>query len=578
MAGNVLRGAAGSPGVALGPAFVVRTAASDTAGTPVPENIQARPAVAADEQARWLAARERVEETYRQLAERARQVAGPEEAAIFEAQGMMAGDPDLAERVSASIEQGATAEASTRVAIQQYAEVFAAIEDPYMRQRADDVREIGRGMLRALAGDDPIPLATLPPGTVLCADELAAGALIMVDRQRLAGLALGSGGPTSHIAILARSLNLPAVLGLGAFLDTLTAGTRVGVDGARGEVIIDPTDAQIETLDSARRAYLQERAEIATLADQPADTADNVHVELFANIGGLRDAEEAITAGAEGIGLFRTEFLVTGRAVLPGEEEQYQIYRQVLDVAGKRTVIFRTFDIGGDKPVPALGLPSEANPFLGYRALRIGLDRTDLLTTQIRAILRAASAGHNAWIMLPMVATVEEVRRARELYDQAREGLEAQAPLGIMIEIPAAALNAQALAREVDFFSIGTNDLVQYTLAVDRLDERLASLYQPFHPAVLKLIQMTAEAAAAAGKTCGICGEMGGDPRATALLLGLGVTELSMGASSLGYVKREVRRTSLAEARALAQEALACASADEVYQAVQSFRTAHASA
>lgn len=573
MAGTVLHGAAGSPGVALGPAFVVDDASGDESGTNPAQRAAGAPPD--DERARWQTARQRVVATYSQLAERATRVAGPEEAAILGAQGMMAGDPELEAQVGASIEQGKTAEMATSEAIEQYAAVLAAVDDEYMRQRADDIREIGRALLRALAGMDPIPLSAVPTGAVLCARELAAGALIMLDRERLGGLALGSGGPTSHVAILSRTLGVPAVLGLGDFLDRVVNGAQVGVDGNRGEVYLDPSETQIETLTQAVHAYAQERRDIAALSSELATTPDGFHMELFANIGGPGDIEQALAGGAEGIGLFRTEFLITGRTTLPSEEEQYQIYRQVFDHIGKRTVIFRTFDIGGDKPVPALGLPSEANPFLGYRALRIGLDRTELLVTQMRAILRAAGGDRDAWIMLPMVATVDEVRQAYALYEQARHGLDTQARLGVMIEIPAAALNAEALSREVDFFSIGTNDLVQYTLAVDRLDERLARLYQPFHPAVLKLIKMTAEAARAAGKPCGVCGEMGGDPLATALLMGLGVTELSMNAGSLGYVKREVRRTPLDAARQLVDTALACATAEEVRAAIDDFRTAH---
>lgn len=575
MAGTVLRGVTGSAGVALGPAFIVRETSSDAAPATA---LSGDPVQPASERARWQAARQRVSETYQRLAERARQIAGPQEAEILEAQEMMATDPELEEQVGTRIDHGATAEAATRVAIAQYADAMSAIEDPYIRQRADDVREIGQALLRALAGADPVPFAALPSGAVLCAETLAAGALILLDRERLAGLALGTGGPTSHIAILARTLNVPAVLGLGPFLDDLTEGTTIGVDGTRGEVYIDPSADQLQSLQQAVKDYAQERAEIASLVDQPAITPDGVHLELFANIGGPGDVASALAAGAEGIGLFRTEFLIAGRATLPTEEEQYQTYRTVLDAAGARPVIFRTFDIGGDKPVPALGLPPEANPFLGYRALRIGLDRTELLTTQFRAILRAAEGSHNAWIMLPMVATVEEVRQARALYAEARQGFSVQPPLGIMIEIPAAALNAEALAREVDFFSIGTNDLVQYTLAVDRLDERLTSLYQPFHPAVLRLIHMTAEAARAHDKHCGVCGEMGGDPEATALFLGLGVNELSMNAGALGSVKREVLRTPLADARRLAADVLACATAAEVREAIQVFRAAHATA
>lgn len=575
MAGTVLRGVTGSPGVALGPAFIVREASLEESSPVAAERDGiVQPAGARE---RWLAARQRVDQTYQWLAGRAKEVAGPEEAAILEAQAMMIMDPDLEEQVGTRIDQGTTVEAATRAAIAQYADALGSLDDAYMRQRADDVREVGQALLRALAGADPVPLAALPSGSVLCAESLAAGSLIMLDRERLAGLALGTGGPTSHIAILARTLNVPAVLGLGAFVDALTDGTPVGVDGTRGEVYVDPSGEQLENLQKAIAAYTEERTELASLVDLPATTPDGVHVELFANIGGPADVEPALASGAEGIGLFRTEFLITGRATLPSEEEQYRTYRAVLSAAGSRTVIFRTFDIGGDKPVPALALPAEANPFLGYRALRIGLDRTELLTTQFRAILRAAEGDHSAWIMLPMVATVDEVRRARALYEEARRGFNTSAPLGIMIEIPAAALNAEALARHVDFFSIGTNDLVQYTLAVDRLDERLAGLYQPFHPAVLKLIRMTAEAARAAGKPCGVCGEMGGDAEATALLLGLGVTELSMSAGSLGSVKREVRRTPLADARRLAAAALACATSEEVRAVTREFRATYTS-
>lgn len=575
MAGTVWHGVAGAAGLALGPALVLRTQAAEET-TPGVENARSPETTDEAELGRWRAAQRRVEETYARLAERAREVVGPGEAAILEAQGLMAADPDLQEQVSAAVARGLSAEAATREAIAGYAAALARLSDEYLRQRADDVREIGRGILRALAGEDPIPLAALPPGSILCAQELAAGALLMLDRSQLAGLALGSGGPTSHIAILARTLGVPAVLGLGGdFLAGVMTGNVVGVDGNSGEVTVAPSDDQLAAFEEALASHRRERAEIAALVTMPATTPDGFHVDLFANIGGPGDVEAALAAGAEGVGLFRTEFLVTGRATLPAEEEQAQIYRNVLAAMGERTVIFRTFDIGGDKPVPALALPQEMNPFLGYRALRIGLDRPELLRTQIRAILRAAEGGHDAWIMLPMVATVDEVRRARAIYDQAREGLAAQARVGIMIEIPAAALNAAALAREVDFFSIGTNDLVQYTLAVDRLDERLTQLYQPFHPSVLRLIRMTAEAALQAGKPCGVCGEMAGDPKATALLIGLGVTELSMSAGALGYVKHETRRTPLSAARRLADAALACTTAEEVGATVDAFRRAH---
>ncbi|MCL6522431.1 MAG: phosphoenolpyruvate--protein phosphotransferase [Firmicutes bacterium] len=586
MAGRRLRGVAGSPGVALGPAFVFAPAARAER----PATASASPEA---ERARWREARARLEAAYDALLERA---GGAEKAgetaeeglAILEAQRMMAADPGLEAAVEEALAAGRPAEAAVREAVDRYAALFAGLEDAYLRQRAEDVREIGEALLRALAGEEPIPLAELPPGSILCAAELGAGALAALDRQALAGLALGSGGPTSHVAILARSMGVPAVLGLGDFLGELRPGQRLAVDGGSGELWIEPEGETLARLEAAARRERAEREALAALAGEPAVTPDGLSVELAANIGGPGDVGPALEAGAEGVGLFRTEFLVTGRETLPGEEEQAEVYRRVLEAMSGRPVIFRTFDVGGDKPLPALALAPEANPFLGYRAIRIGLEHAELLRTQLRAILRAAAAvapeaggeaESPARVMLPMVATLEEVRRARHLFEEVRRELTEEGrlpaglrvPLGIMVEVPSAALIARQLAREVDFFSIGSNDLVQYTLAADRTNERVAGLYQPLHPAVLRLIGLCGEAAAEAGILCGLCGEMGGDPRATALLVGLGVRELSMAPASLARVKREVRRTPLAEARRLAAQALECATQAEVEELVERF-------
>jgi phosphoenolpyruvate-protein phosphotransferase (PTS system enzyme I) len=563
-----LRGVAGAPGLALGPAYVLRI---DDEPFRVADAAVAAPD-AVGEMQRWRAARQQVEDALRRLAERAHVSVGPAEAEIFEAQALMAADPTVEEQVSAAVAAGGSAEAATREVIAGFAAQFREMNDAYLRQRADDVQEIGRALRRALAGRAPLGLPQVPQGAILCATELAAGALVMLDRSTLAGLALGTGGVTSHIAILARTLNIPAVLGMGDFVAQVRDGDLIGVDGTRGEVILDPAGEELAGFRRAVAAYAKERVELASMADLPATTPDGVHLDLWANIGGLDDVAPALAAGAEGVGLFRTEFLITGRQTLPSEDEQTDIYQRVLEAMGKRTVVIRTFDIGGDKDVPALGLRHEANPFLGYRAIRIGLGHPELLRVQLRAILRAAQGGHSVWIMLPMVARVEEVRRVRAVLDSVREPIDPHVRLGVMVETPAAALIASALAPEVDFFSIGTNDLTQYTLAADRTDERLADVYQPFHPAVLRLIEMTARAAQAAGIACGVCGEMAGDPRATALLMGSGVGELSMSAGSLGVIKREVRRTPLASAAALAQAALALSTADEVLAHVEAFR------
>jgi phosphotransferase system enzyme I (PtsI) len=563
-----LHGVAGAPGLALGPAYVLRTdsepSTSSDKTTAAPDAVR--------EMQRWSAARQQVEEELRRLAERARTSVGPAEAEIFEAQTLMAADPALEEQVSASVLDGSSAEQATRSAIAGFAAQFGEIKDMYLRQRAEDVQEVGRALLRALAGRAPLALAEVPQGAILCATELAASALVMLDRSALAGIAVATGGVTSHIAILARTLNIPAVLGLGDFVVQVTDGDLIGVDGTRGEVIVDPRGEELAEFRRAATAYAEDRAELGSMASLPATTPDGLHLNLWANVGGLDDVAPALAAGAEGVGLFRTEFLITGRQTLPSEDEQTDIYRRVLEAMGERTVVIRTFDIGGDKDVPALGLRHEANPFLGYRAIRIGLDHPEFLQVQLRAILRAARAGHAVWIMLPMVARVEEVRRVRAVLDSTRRPSDQQVRLGIMVETPAAALIAAKLAAEVDFFSIGTNDLTQYTLAADRTDERLEDIYEPFHPAVLRLIEMTAKAAESAGIPCGVCGEMAGDPRATALLIGSGVGELSMSAGSLGVIRREVRRTPRQAAIALTQAALELSTADEVLAHVKAFR------
>jgi phosphoenolpyruvate-protein phosphotransferase (PTS system enzyme I) len=568
MSSTRLRGVAGAPGLALGRAYVLRTDNEP----PTVSDRAAAPPNAIGEMQRWRSARQQVEDALRRLAERARASVGTAEAEIFEAQALMAADPTLEEQLSAAVADGSSAEQATRAAIAGFAAQFGEMTDVYLRQRADDVQEVGRALLRALAGRAPLGMPEVPQGAILCATELAAGALVMLDRSTLAGLALGTGGVTSHIAILARTLNIPAVLGIGDFVAQVTDGELIGVDGTRGEVILDPVGEELASLRRAVTAFADERAVLASMANLPATTPDGLHLDLWANVGGVDDVAPALAAGAEGVGLFRTEFLITGRQTLPSEDEQTDIYRRVLEATGKRTVVIRTFDIGGDKPVPALGLRHEANPFLGYRAIRIGLGHPELLRVQLRAILRAAQGGHSVWIMLPMVARIEEVRRVRALLDSVREPIDQHVRLGIMVETPAAALIAQTLAPEVDFFSIGTNDLTQYTLAADRTDERLADLYQPFHPAVLRLIEMTARAAETAGIPCAVCGEMAGDPRATALLIGSGVGELSMSAGSLGVIKREVRRTPRASAVVLAQAVLALSTADEVLAHVEAFR------
>lgn len=556
----VLRGLGAAPGAALGPALVYRPAAGGPArapGTPAAETARFHAALAA---------------AGRELD---RLQASTDAAArdILAAHRLMLDDPDLQAQVLAAIAAGQAAEAAVQAAVEQFAAALAALADPYLRERAADVRDVGRRLLAALAGTH-VGLRLEQPAVVVAGD-LAPTDTMGMDRRLLLGIVTEQGGPTSHTCILARAWGIPAVVAAPGVLDQAADGMTVALDGVTGEVVLNPgpatAAAYTRRVEAARAQAAAARAE----AGAPAQTPDGHRVELAANAATPADVAAAVDAGAEGIGLLRSEFLFMGRRDAPGEEEQVVAYRQALAAAGGRRVIIRTLDIGGDKDVPYLGLPREENPFLGVRALRLCLQRPELFHTQLRALLRAGAHGRLA-IMFPMVAGLEDLRQARAALAAARDSLAAQglahdpAPeVGIMVEIPAAALVAPHLAREADFFSIGTNDLVQYTLAVDRGNPALAPLYQPCHPAVLRLIGQVVQAAHAAGKWVGVCGEMAGDPAGALLLLGLGVDELSMAAGALPAVRRLLRRTPRAEAAALARQALALATPAEVLALVR---------
>ena len=566
----VLRGIAASPGLVIGRVVVI--------GSPFLQ-VPSRSDSDDSNIDRWLAARKQVSEELARMAQDGGRDSSSQETALLEAHGMMVMDPGLEESVRKMVADGSSAEGATHDAIEGYAVSMDGLEDEYLRQRSSDVREMGTALLRVLAGQTPFPMANLVSGSVLCAAELGAASLLMLNRTALGGIALETGGPTSHVAILARSWGIPAVLGLAGLLSAVSEGDLVALDGGRGELWVNPAGNERKRLESDAKSYAREKRALAALRDRQALTIDGLDIELLANIAGPQDLEPAVDAGADGVGLFRTEFLVTGRRSLPSEQEQRDSYRQVLEGMKGRPVTVRTFDIGGDKPVPALDLEPEANPFLGYRGIRIGLDRPEILATQFRALIAAAADGLPLRIMVPMVSTMEEVRQAREILVQARStvgpGSGDRISFGVMVETPAAALLARHIAREVDFFSIGTNDLVQYTMAADRTNDRVAQLYQPFHPAVLQLIGSVSDAATGAGISCGICGEMAGDPRATALLLGLGIRELSMSPGSIPAVKRQIMRTSLALAQQLAHQALEKATASEVNGLVDRFLARH---
>ncbi|MGE5776990.1 MAG: phosphoenolpyruvate--protein phosphotransferase, partial [Chloroflexota bacterium] len=530
-------------------------------------------------EAEWTRLQAALENTRREiagLARRMKQSIGSNEAAIFDAHLLILQDPDLIQQARAGIdERHENAAFAWNAAITTAAEGYRALDDPYLQQRAADVEDVGAQVLFAMLDKKArTPIAFEEP-VILYAADLTPTETSQLDMQKVLGIITAGGGPTSHSAILSRALGIPAVAGAGAMLDRQSAGTLTGINGFTGEVWLDPAEEVQAEIQAHRAEWLTGRAKLLQASQQLGMTKDGRRVEVFANVGNVHDARGAVQNGAEGVGLLRTEFLFLTRETAPSEEEQILALREVFETMGEqRPVTVRTLDVGGDKELPYIQMPEEPNPFLGVRALRLSLSRTDLFLTQLRAILRAAD-GFPCRIMFPMVADVEEVRKARTWIEKAHNELNAEnkphawpIELGIMVEIPSAALLAPVLANEVDFFSIGTNDLTQYTLAAERGNPALYHLADGLHPAVLRLIREVVEAAHAAGKWTGICGELGGDPEATPILVGLGVDELSLNPAGIPRLKSIVRDLTMDHARDLAERALQCQTSAEVRQLV----------
>ena len=538
----MLRGVPAAPGLAIGTAHVIAPLA--------PVDLTARRSVdSMTETARLDAAMAAMRTQLEALSARA----GGPTADILAAQREMLDDPDLHDGASAAIDDGASAEAAiTRVA-GGYAESLAALPDAYLAARADDVHEIARRVVAALRG---VSLdVRLDRPAILVARDLAPAETVGLDTTLLQAIVTETGSATGHLAIVAQGLGIPCVVGVAGALDAIVGGAALVVDGTGGTVTIDPDTAALAAAQSAIAAATQASQALAAYHDRPGMTADGTHIEVFANIASLAEARKAVEQGAEGVGLFRTELLAAGG--LPGEEAQYRTYMEVAE-ALRRPLIVRTFDIGGDKPVPGLDIPSEANPFLGWRGIRLALDRPDdIFLPQIRALLRAA-ATHDIRVMLPMVATPREVIAARALIDGAVHDLESQGiplrrmPVGIMVETPAAAVTLDAFRGLIDFASIGTNDLVQYTYAVDRTNAHVRDRAAPLGTATLRLISL----AARAGVPLAVCGQLAGEPEAVPLLVGLGVRELSVAPARIPEVKQTLARMTLDEMRTLAQQRL----------------------
>ncbi len=539
MAGTRLTGVAASEGVAVGPVFVHVPRQLE----PERENISE--GEVEKELGRFQGAVEAVSAKLSATAEKMREGGSEKEAGIFEAHVEMAEDPELRSEVEERVRGLMSPEAAVISVGEEFAGMFAAMEDEYMAARADDVRDVASQIASELMGNGPSGLETLAEPSVILALNLAPSDTARIPNGMALGFVVSGGSRTSHVSIMARSFGIPAVVGVGAALEDALGAGMAALDGTEGYAVVDPGDDVISDFERKQKDADAEAASLEEYKHAEARTKDGRRIEVAANIGSAEEAEGAISWGAEGVGLFRTEFLFMKRPDLPSEDEQYEAYRQVAEEFGERPVIIRTIDVGGDKDLPGVDQPEEENPFLGWRGIRMCLDVPELFKPQLRAILRAASHG-KLRIMFPMVVDNVELRAAKEILEECRQELEGEGTehgeveVGVMIETPAAAIRAADIAPEVSFFSVGTNDLVQYTLAADRGNERLTRLQTADHPAVLDLIGKTCEAAREAGIWVGVCGEAAGEPGMIQKLLELGVTELSMSAPSIPKAKKIV--------------------------------------
>jgi len=557
-----------SDGIAIGPVFLY-----EDEDLTIPQ----RTALAPEQELEHLQkALKKAETELKSLQEKAAEETSADEAAIFEAHTLFLHDPTLIDTVEKDIRNnGRIAEAAWMEGIESNAAMMEALEDDYFKARAVDIRDVGQRVLRILLGKAELDLSALNVPSIIVAKDLTPSDTVRMDKSFVLAFCTAEGGPTSHTAILAKALGLPAVVGSGEGILKLKNGDMIIVDGSCGEIVLKPDPATIKSYTERREVEAKKAQEDLSVAHEPAVTVDGREVEIVANVGNAQDARTALNFGAEGIGLLRTEFLYLDRATSPDEEEQLRAYNAVLNVMEHRPVVVRTLDAGGDKDLPYLDLGNEFNPFLGWRAIRMCLDNPDFFKVQLRALLRS-SPGHDVRIMFPMIATLNEVRKAKALLAEAKEEVLAKGhdiaetiQIGIMVEIPSTAVMADLFAKEVDFFSIGTNDLTQYTLAADRTNQKIAHLGDACHPAVLRQVQRVIDAGHEAGLWIGVCGELAGDKDAIPILLGLGLDEFSMAPSSIPRAKSIIRLWTFDAARELAYAVLNYDSAEAVREHVR---------
>ena len=551
----MLKGVGASSGIGIGTIVCIREESLDYSKVVFQRE--------AEEKARLKEAVDTFCKVTQEMAEDIRRRVGEKESEILSGQIMMLSDPFMTGQMEEMIASGSCAEAALDSVCQMYIEMFSNVDDELMRQRATDIRDIRTRMLRLLLGISSVDIASVPAGTVLAAKDLTPSMTVGLKKENISAILTEIGGKTSHSAILARALEIPAVLGIPQVLDQVSDGQQAIVDGESGEVILSPDEDTLKRYTAQWKEQQEQKAMLSVYRDRKTQDADGRNYELYSNIGSVAEAQIALENGAEGIGLFRTEFLFMDRTAMPTEQEQYEAYKAVSDIMQGKEVIIRTLDVGGDKEISYLKMESEQNPFLGWRAIRYCLEESDLFKVQLRALLRTGAEHKNIKIMLPLVTGVQEIRAAKQLLEECKQELAAQGiayddniQVGIMIETPAAALIADLLAKEAAFFSIGTNDLTQYTLAVDRGNAKVENLYTTLHPAVLRSIRSIIRAAKEAKIPVGMCGEAAADPALIPLLLEFGLDEMSVSASSILKTRKIVSQWSQKETAEVEQKAM----------------------
>ncbi len=567
MSSNI-KGIAASAGIAIAKAFRLENPelTVEKKGISNPES----------EVERFEAAIETSKQELEVIKEKANQELGEDKAAIFAAHLLVLSDPELINPIKDRIKsENVNAEFALNETATMFIQMFESMDNEYMKERAADIKDVTKRVLAHLLGVTVSSPSLISEEVVIIAEDLTPSDTAQLNRNYVKGFTTDIGGRTSHSAIMARSMEIPAVVGTKTVTSDIQNGVIVIVDGLDGEVIVNPTEDVIKTYKEKKESYEAQKVEWAKLMNEPTISSDGQHVELAANIGTPEDVKGVLANGGEGVGLYRTEFLYMGRDQLPTEDEQFEAYKTVLEKMEGKPVVVRTLDIGGDKELPYLHLPKELNPFLGFRAIRLCLEEQEIFRTQLRALLKASSYG-NLKIMFPMIATLDEFRQAKAILLDEKEKLKASGvevsdniEIGMMVEIPSTAVLADQFAKEVDFFSIGTNDLIQYTMAADRMNERVSYLYQPYHPSILRLISTVIDAAHKEGKWAGMCGEMAGDPIAIPILLGLGLDEFSMSATSILPARSQIKKLSKEKAASLKESILNMGTTEEVIEFVQ---------